>query len=1070
MIGTRRLTALAAAVAAVGGGASRLHAQATTGSIGGRVTGPGGQPLDGVQVQVTNTATGRSSGAITRGDGRFVVLGLEPGSGYRVTARRIGFAPRVVPNLTVTLGGTTPVQLALESQAVQLQEVAVTAAATGNGLIAPTRTGTATTITDTLIRKLPTLNRNFTDFVQLTPQVSSSGPGLSGGGVNNRYNNVQIDGANARDIFGLGSTGQPGGQANGKSIGIESVKEYQVQLAPFDVRIGNFAGVSINAITRSGTNTFTGSAYAFTRDQRLQRDQPYLADFRQTQYGFSLGGPILRNRAFFFVNPEFQARRTPSGGFFLGAAGSRVTQPQLDRFTQLLTAAGLRDLGSAGLVQNQNPLDNVFARLDVALPYNTTLVLRNNIINADQDIFSRGTVGATPGFGLSSNAYRFISRTQQPVAQLRTNFGNGAFNELIVAYQRTRDKRATPGVLQPQVQATVPQVANLVAGTDAPSQANQLDQDVFELTENFTFPVGSAHRVTVGTQNQFYRFRNLFGNAAVGNWQFANLDSLANGSPQQYTIGVPIVGDGAVRIRAASYSGYLQDEWTATDRLTITAGVRFDVPRFSSRPPQNPATDLVTGLGINTSEFPSGNVQWAPRLGFNWNVTGDRKNQLRGGAGLFTGQPAFVWLANSFQNSGGVSGFGTLTCLTSNAPRFTAANVATPPQACNDGTTARGGSEVNFVDGDARFPQTARFNLGYDRDLGGGVVLTVEGLFTRTLDNLFYANYALSDSLFNAGARGLDGRVVYGLQPLAPRLRVSTRNLVLGATNQSRDYSYNLTGRLEKRFTRDFGGSVAYTFSQARDVVSLTSSTAGSQWRFGRVYAGSQFDQALTRSVFETPHRVVANGSYTVPRTRTSLSAIYVGQSGFRYTFVSSGDLNGDGVGAGTTQNDPIYVPTGLNDTRAPVFVPFTLNGVQYSAGEQAAGFDRLIQSTPCLRNSRGRILERNTCQAPWTNQLDLSVEQPVARVRGQSLTVRLDAINFGNFINRDFGRQASGITQQITYTQIGIGAPGTGATGAGQTLLNSVPRANFDPNFTKFNYDNVVSNYTFQLGVRYAF
>lgn len=1073
MMNTRRITTLAVAVAAVGGGASRLAAQATTGSVSGRVLGPSGEGLDAVQVQVTNTATGRSSGAQTRPDGRFSVLGLEPGSGYRVIARRIGFAPQTA-TVTVTLGTTTPVNFRLESQAVELSSVTVTAPTAQNALISPSTKGTATTITDTLIRKLPTLNRNFTDFVRLTPQVSESGPGLSGGGVNNRFNNIQIDGATEKDLFGLGSTGQPGGQANGKSIGLESVKEYQVLLAPFDVRIGNFAGVSINAITKSGTNTFSGSAYSFTRNERFQRDQPYLSDFNQTQYGLSLGGPILRNRAFFFVNPEFQSRSVPAAGFAFGDVGSRVTQAQLDQFTTALSNAGLQNLGTPARISNKNPLANVFARLDVALPFNSTLVLRHNYAQADQDIFSRGSTGATPTFGLTSNAYRFSSNKQAPVAQLRTNFAGGGFNEAIVGYTRIRDKRATPGTRQAAVTAIVPTVATLVAGTDNSSQANELDQDIFELTENLTLPVGTRHRVTVGTQNQFYRVRNLFGQNVLGNWTFGTLDSLAAGTPRQYQISVPVPGtDGAVRFRAANYSGYLQDEWTVNDRLSVTAGVRLDVPTFRDRPPFNEARDVVDTLRINTREFPSGNVQWSPRAGFNWNATGDSRNQVRGGVGMFTGQPAYVWLSNSFQNSGGVSGFQALTCNASNPnappPRFTAANVATPPTSCG-ATTASAGSDINFIRDDVRFPQTLRANLGYDRDVGGGVIASVEALYTRTLNNLFYANYALTDAV----GVGLDGRTLYGRAPLAPSLRTRRQN-ALGVVNQSKDYSYNLTGKLEKRFRRNFGGAVAYTYSQVRDVQSLTSSTAGSQYQFGRVYSGSQFETNLGRSLFETPHRVVVNGSYTVPKVGTSISAIFNGQSGLPYTYVSNGDLNGDN----RTLNDPIYVPTGLNDPKAPVFVPFnrtvTVNGQSVaqgvSAGDQAAAFDAFITNTKCLRQSRGRILTRNTCRTPWTNQLDVSLEQPVRTFRGQNFSVRVDAISFGNFVNENLGRQiASGnFNPQSIYTQLGVGLPVSG-TAAGANLTNGVPRVNFTPDFQKFNYDNVFSNYTFQLSVRYQF
>ena len=1053
--------AAAAVLAAVVGSASNVQAQATTGNIGGRVVGPQGEPLEAAQVQVVNVATGRTSGAQSRSDGRFLVLGLEPSSRYRVTVRRIGYAPQTVEPVVVTLGQTTPVQFRLGQQATQLTAVTVQASAE-NSLISPTRRGTQTTITDTLIRKLPTLNRNFTDFVALTPQVSTSGPGLSGGGVNNRFNNIQIDGATERDLFGLGSTGQPGGQAGGKSIGIESVKEFQVLLAPFDVRIGNFAGASINAITKSGTNEVSGSLYTYGRNQDLQRSQPYLTEFRQYQYGVTLGGPLVKNRAHFFVNPEFQSQARPAAGFALGDANSRLTAAQLDAFRTQLEQRGLVDLGSGARVTNRNPLANVFARLDVALTDNTSLVVRHNYAHAEQDVFSRGSSGSTPDFRLSRNGYQFLSTKQAPVAQLRTNFANGGFNELIVGFTQIRDKRATPGRLQPQVSMIQPGVATLLAGTENSSQANQLDQDIFEVTENLTIPLGAAHRLTVGTQNQFFQVRNLFGQNVVGNWTFGTPDSLAQGIARQYRVSVPVAGDGAVRFRARQLSAYAQDEWTATDRLSITAGVRLDMPSFGNRPPFNPA--VQTELGINTSEFPSGNLQVSPRLGFNWNATGDLRNQLRGGVGMFQGSPAYVWLANSFQNSGGVSGFASLTCTGSFAPRFTAATALNAPTACAaGGPTARAGSDVNFIRDDVKFPQTLRTNLAYDRALGEGLVLTLEGLYTRTLNNLFYANYALADA---QATKGLDGRTLYGLQPQRPVRRVSNRDNALGVTNNSKDYAYNLTAKLEKRFRTNFGGAVAYTYSQAFDVQSLTSSTAGSQYRFGRVYSGSQFEQNLTHSAFEAPHRIVANGSYAFRRTGTSISAIYTGQSGLRYAFVSNDDLNGDNV----TQNDPVYVPTGPTDPKAPVFQPFTpTGGTALTAQEQSDAFFAFIERTECLRAAKGRILERNTCMTPWVNQLDVSIEQNLPTLRGQRLSLRVDAINFANLLNKNWGRQitTNNFNPQSLYTQRGIVLPGT-TTAA--DLTTGVPLVNYTPGGQEYNYDNVFSNYSLQLSVRYSF
>ncbi len=1050
-----------ALVAVLAAGAMQLPAQTTTGSIGGRVTGTSGEGVEGAQIQVKNGATGITVSASTRGNGSFVVVGLEVGDQYSVTVRHIGFAPQTIQPVRITLGQTTPVSFTLAVQAAQLATITVTANAE-EALISPSKKGASTTITDTLLRKLPTLTRDFTDFVALTPQVSkNNGPGLSGGGVNNRYDNIQIDGATEKDLFGLGSTGEPGGQANGKSIGIESVKEYQVQLAPYDVRVGNFAGFSVNAVTKSGTNTVTGSAYEYFRNQSLQRSESYLGNFSQNEYGFSLGGPIVRDKAFFFVNPEFQSRGVPASGPAVGTSGTVVTQPLLDQFSTQLSARGMSDLGNGSPVTNQNPLSNIFAKLDFAVGGNSTLIVRDNYAHAEQQVFSRGTTGAQPSFGLTSNLYQFNSDKQAPAVQLRTNFSNGSYNEALVGYTRIRDSRATPGTLEPQVAVFV-SGAELFAGTEQSSQANQLDQDIIEVTDNYTLPIGSSHRLTVGTQNQWYKVRNLFGQNLVGAWTFGSMDSLTAGTPRTYQVGVPVSGDGAVHFKAGQFAGYAQDDWTATPNFNVSLGVRFDDPIFFNKPPTNPT--VLTQFGVNTADVPTNNLQISPRVGFNWNATGDNRNQIRGGLGVFQSSPAYVWLSNSFQNSGGVSGFASLTCGTpARSPAFNAANVAKPPTSCTDGTTAAAGSEVDLLNKNLKFPQTMRGNLAYDRDLGDGYVASVEGLYTRFLNSLFYTNIALQDAPIGTG---LDGRSLYGTATGSPQLKVAGRTAVYAVQNESKDYSYSYTGSLQKRFTQNLGGSIAYTYARSYDIQSLTSSTASSQYRFGATYSGNQDNLPLSPSQWDTPNRIVSDISYTLP-TKTSLSVIYTGQSGLKFAYVSSADLNGDGQ----TLNDPIYVPTGPTDPKGPVFAAATFSGTAYTAQQEADAFDKFISSTSCLNSQRGQIMSRDSCQTPWTNEFDVSLEQAVTTIRGQNLSLRLDVINFGNLLNKNWGRQiTTGNFSPVTlYTETGLVLPGTNTT-TGANLTNGVPRVTYNPTFNPFTYQNVFSNYGMQLSLRYSF
>jgi len=1067
---SRLLVAVLAAAFPLVAGAS-LGAQAlTTGAVAGTVTDASGVPIEGAQIEVLNRSTGAHVRAVSRSNGRYSVSGLEIGGPYTVTARRIGFEPVARDNITISLGASALNDFVLSTQTTTLSVVKVTGAA-DNAVISPTKTGVSTSISDSSLRRLPSLDRNFTDFVALVPQVSTTlksgtgvAAGLSGGGVNNRYNQIQIDGSGETDMFGLGSTGQPGGQAGGKSIGIESVKEYQILLTPFDVRQGNFVGLLVNAVTKSGTNDVHGSGYYVGRSQSFTRTQPYINDYSQKQYGFAVGGPIVHDKVFFFLNPEWQQQNTPAIGMYLGSPGSNVTAGTIDRFSSDLTAVGINP-GGAGPVTNQHPLTNVFGRLDFHLPWNTTLVLRDNYGEATQDAFSRGSTGSLPSFPLTSYEYQYLSKKNNIGGQIRTNFDNGAFNEILVGVTSIRDKRPGVGGRFPMVTTIAPGEASLVAGTERYSQGNELDQDITELTDNFTYPIGS-HSITVGGQGTFFKVRNLYAQASAGVWNFGSLDSLEAGQANSYIVGVPVTGDGAVRFTAQSFTAYAEDLWNLSNRFNVTYGLRLDVPRFTDRPPTNQT--ILDQFGRNTSDIPSGHIQYSPRIGFNWDATGDQRNQLRGGVGSFVGHPAYVWLSNAFQNSG-LTGVALLTCTAPGdvIPAFNSASVSNAPQACGSKTPALGG-EIDLLSPDLRFPQDLRASLGFDHTIGNGIIATFEGLYSHAIYAPFYQNIAL------AGVQGYDafGRAMYGPKPSKPVLKVVGRSAVYDVSNQNKDRSYSLTAGLQRRFLDNWSGSLFYTYTNAKDVQSLTSSTAYSNYSFGRRWAGDESSTALTRSDFDQPHRIVAQGTHSFP-TQTDLSLIYIGSSGTPFDYINYSDMNGDG----NYNNDPIYVPTDATDPNQMRFSDIKSGStVKYTAAEEAQAFNDFIDGTPCLRNARGTILQRNSCRAPWSNVVNVSVRQSLSAFHSQRASVQLDVFNFLNMLNKNWGQQA------FTYSDVtllyggNVLANPTGsliATDNNGTPnpLATQPLYQFTPGRQpKFNFNNIESNYQMQLSFRYSF
>jgi len=632
--------ALAALAVFMGATSDRLTAQGvTTGAIAGTITGSDGQPIESAQIQVRNNKTGASTGTLSRATGAYSVQGIEPDDNYSITVRRIGFQPITRDNLRVSLSQTNRQDFILVAQTNLLSTIKVTG--TTDQVINPSKTGTGTTLGDSLLRRLPTLNRNFYDFVQLVPQVSNTTAGLSGGGVNIRQNAIQIDGAASGDLFGLGTTGQPGAQAGGKSIPLDAVKEYQVLLSPFDVRQGNFGGMLINAVTKSGNNTFHGGAYGFSRGQNLTRKQDYLSDFRQRNWGYTLGGPILKERLFFFVNPEFQTQQQPTNGPYAGlpacATGGTTTncmyvdQVYIDSVNHILTNKyGFPNAGNGGKITQNNPLTNVFARVDAYLPWNTRLVLRHNYAAADLTNFGRSiATSASPVFNLTSNQYLFSSKTNSTVAEVLSNLPRGIYNEVLVNYTNTHDFRTVPvdfpmldirGI--PRTDAT--SKATFRLGTENSSQGNALDQRTLEVTENITVPIGT-HAITVGGKDLVYKWVNLFGQNRLGYWFFSSLDSL-NGTcatcggtaiASEYRTSAPSATDpakGLAVARAHMYSAYVQDVWNITPAFRLSYGARVDKPHFLDKPPFNQSVWDV--YARSTSSVPS-RATISPRIGFN---------------------------------------------------------------------------------------------------------------------------------------------------------------------------------------------------------------------------------------------------------------------------------------------------------------------------------------------------------------------------------------------------------------------------------------------------------------------
>jgi len=1102
MLRLRAIAALGVAAALAALSPSTIVAQGvTTGAITGVVTDESGQGVENVQIQVTNRATGYSTGALTRVGGRYFIQALEVGPQYAVTARLLGYAPQTIENVRVVIGTATPVDIRLLRQATELAAVTVTGTPAD---FSPTRQGVGTIVTDSVLQSLPSLGRDFTDFTKLTPQVSQpTTDAPSAGGAYNRLNNYTVDGANQNDRFNLGSSeGVPGGATGGRIISLDAVKEFQVLLSPTDVRQGNFAGMLVNAVTKSGTNDWHGGATYSFRNSDMAANVAFLrnADLTIHQYGFSLGGPLIRDKLHFFVAPEFQKRNQPSAGPFIGApAGTAglVSADTIDRIRQII---GNRfDIGTAGQTTNENPLTNLFGRLDWQATGSSRVVLRQLWNTAEQFEFSRNTNSfnnqagtQNSGFRLGSNSFNRENKNQSTALQVFTNLPSGASNEFSAAYNKVSDIRIVPNAA-PEISVAVTRVGDTVRngvvtfGTEQFSPDNVLKQDITEISNNFSLPWG-AHTFTFGGRFEHTKIFNNFAQRLYGHYIFDNLDSLAAGRPRNYSLGYDNGGGIPARFSAQQYSLYAQDQWDYSRNLRLTFGLRADLPRLLDQPAFNDS--IQRRAGVNNAANPKSRVLLSPRVGFNWNPGGEDRNQVRGNVGIFTGPPPFIMLGNAFANTG--LGLVTLLCSntdSTNRPPAFVTNVSQLPRSCAGRPTpaarAAGTAGVNVTDPNFKYPQNFVLSAGFDRLLPYDFVFTFEGMYRKAINGLASRDLNLRGPELNGGQpyRDRNGRILYADTILITGVvqndsnRVITRigtpgvNFTEGliqVTNQSADYNYTLSAQIKRRFGASLNLSAAYTYMQSKDVQSLTSDRAISNWRNGRVYAGleSDLDDATT-SYFERPHRLIIYGSYMAPWKSTQISAFYEGTSGTPFTYTAvNGDLNGDGNNA----NDPLYIPRDARDSLEIRIGTGTGTGFRVNATE-AAAFENFIASHDCLDDQRGRIMERNSCRSPWQNRLDVAVRQHIPTLRGQRLTVQLDIVNFLNLLNSDWGQIELPTISQNFPQQGVLRQVGRTAGPLNQSYPNFTFEALAKQNGPFFKDQNNQNNfYRMQLTLKYSF
>jgi hypothetical protein len=1011
-------------------------AQVTTSSISGIVKDTKGEVLVGATLLAVHTPSGTTYGTVTNEDGRFNVTNMRIGGPYKVTVSYVGYKTFEMNVAALKLGEPAKFNLTLAEDAMALDAVEVVYQK--NDLLGNDKTGAGTIVNNGTINALPTIARDLTDFTRLTPQATvTSNGGISIAGMNNRFNSIFIDGAVNNDVFGLSESGTNGGQTGVSPISIDAIEELQVVVAPFDVRQGGFAGGGINAVTRSGTNNIEGSVYGFYRNQNLAGKTPFnypssfrnaqkdsldktgkrLVDFDTYTAGFRVGGPIKKDKIFYFINGEFQNEATPIPGVNFGTYTGTLKESNILALVDTLrTKYGYNPGAYNGSTRNTKGL-KLLGKLDFNLNKNNRLTVRHSFAQSETTILSSNS---NANINFSNSGYIIPNTTNSSAAELNTIFNEKMSNNLIVGFTSVVDDRDAIGQDFPRV-IIRDGGARINFGTEAFSTANLLKQRILTLTDNFTLYKGK-HTITLGTHNEFYNMYNLFIRQNYGQYEYDSLSLfLTNKKPRQFDrsyslLEGDITGDGAraaADFNALQLGLYAQDEFNISKRLTLTLGVRADLPMFLTQPGEDReynnkhkatvaaawvGTDIADAINDATvGKMPTPKVLLAPRFGFNWDVLGNQNLKLRGGAGIFTSRLPFVWAGSAYTNNGVTIGGVQLT-TPPNDFRFNA-NPFNQPTATSLGLSqAIPSGELNIFDRNFKYPQVVRANLAADFKLPYGIVATVEGMYSKMLNTINYYNINFKPGALDT-LNGPDRRLIYSNS----RIVSNYGNNIYFSTNTNKGHSYNITTQLQKAFKNGLFLNASYTYGDSWVINEGTSSQVSSQWRTMETRSNLN-NIELSRSDFSIGHRIVGAASYKFDYFKhfaTSISVFYNGQSGTPFSYTISGNLGGQ---EGSNSVYLMYIPTNEDIEK----MTFAASGGAIET--QRANFKAFIEADDYLSKNRGQYAERNASRTPFINIFDVRLTQDFyttdKKGRRHNLQFTFDVFNFGNMLNTRWGRR----------------------------------------------------------------
>jgi hypothetical protein len=1059
------LTRLLGTLSAVLLSAFCAYAQVTTATVNGLVTDERGEALVGATVRALHTPSGTYTGASTRNDGRYTLANLRVGGPYTIEVLYTGYEKKQVEGIMLSVGQKLPLDLQLIGSSNTLGQVDVVGSR--YDIVNDQRTGAATNISRQQIASLPTISRSAADFTRLSPQAD----GGSFGGRNDQFNNFSLDGAIFNNPFGLDAA-TPGGQADAQPVSLDAIDQIQVAYAPYDVTQSGFTGAAINAVTKSGTNTFAGTVFGFFRNQSLigskvdSADAPK-GDLTQFQTGFSLGGPIIKNKLFFFVNAEME-RRNDLGSAFVANRGSdgagiaRVSANDLEAVSVALRDRFGYDTGPYENFILDAPNQKGIFKLDWNINTDHKLTLTYNWLDASKQkpahpsaIGRRGPDFTTLQF--RNAGYQINNKLNQVVGELKSTFGGRAANKLQFGYSAFRDSRDPFSAPFPSINIQENGSRYIIAGHEPFSIYNQLNQDVLQISDNLNLYLGN-HTLTVGAALERFEFDNafnlgaypgVFGIVPVPGTDFSRdflsvgefLDSLNAGFLD------PLVESARNTFKnnqdedwnwsytnLGQLSAYIQDEVVLGENLTLTLGLRMDKPLYFNtkelieeklkplsapdgccyQPDVQYFDENGQGIKFDHTQLPDAKPLFNPRLGFNWDIKGDKTAQLRGGTGLFTGRFPFVWIGNHVAN-----------------PNFFFYCVTRP---------------------DFKFPQVWRSNLGYDQKFGDGWVASVDLMYTRDMNGMMVRNYGLNLPTGRLVSPG-DNRPIYRNEDRARHLFGGITNAYV-FTNTNVGQSTNLTFQLQRSWGKGFSASLGYNYLDATDASSIEAEISSDAYDRNPAY-GNVNQAVEAPSLYGNKHRVVGTfnkrfsyGGAEGDRFATSIGLFFQYAQGGRFSYTYSGDLNNDGSG----NNDLMYIPTDAQIDQM-AFVG--------DAARQRDALKKFIAQDDYLSENRGQVVEKYGLLSPWYNNWDLRLLQDLNHRVGKktnTLQLSVDILNVGNLLNNSWG------VRQLPVNTQPIGVQTDFATGQPTYSFDERTTSTFVQDFS------LLSRWQMQVGLRYIF